>query len=314
LPVAAMLDAYKQPIFDGSIEDGSFDVAGYVDQDSERCQAVKTDPEAYADAQIIEAFKNENGFFPQQCIPYSGILEHSEEFLRSYIQKATAAGFHVHVHALADKAVRIVVDEFAKVKDLADRSGLSQSIAHAQVVHPDDQKRMGELGISAVLTLVWTISGLEYEMTVAPFIDEIAGVADLYNLDHYYMKKVYPAKSIHDYGGNIVHGSDAPVGSRNPMPMINLQGAITRGSGETLLNPGERLDIHQAIAAFTINGARLFGHQEQLGSIEAGKIADLVVLEQNIVELAESGRAEQVGETRTRMTVFNGDIVFERTD
>jgi predicted amidohydrolase YtcJ len=314
LPVAAMLDGYKQPIFAGSIEDGSFDIAGYVDQNSERCQSVQADPPAFTGTEVMEAFRSENGFFPQQCIPYNGILEHAEEFIRSYIQKATAAGFHVHVHALADKGVRVTVDEFAKAKDLADRSGLSQSIAHAQVIHPDDQKRMGELGISAVFTLVWTMSGLEYEMSVAPFIDEVQGVADLYNPDHYYIKNVYPAKSILNSGGNIVHGSDAPVGSRNPMPMLNLQGAITRGSGETVLNPGEGLDIHEAIAAFTINGARLFGHEKQLGSIEPGKIADLVVLDRNIVELAESGQAEQIGETQPRMTVFDGDIIFERTD
>jgi len=314
LPGAAMLDGYKQPIFDGSIEDGSFDIAGYVDQESERCQTVQADPEAFANTESIEAFKSQNGFFPQQCIPYSGILEYEEEFIRSYIQKATAAGFHVHVHALADKGVRVTIDEFARVKDLADRSGLSQSIAHAQVVHPDEQKRMGELGVSAVLTLVWTISGIEYEMSVAPFIDEVQGVADLYNLDHYYMKNVYPAKSILNFGGNIVHGSDAPVGSRHPMPMFNLQGAVTRGSGDTVLNPGERLNIHEAIAAFTINGASLFGHQAQLGSIEPGKLADLVVLNQNIVELAESGNAEQIGETQAEMTVFDGEIVFERTD
>jgi len=314
LPVAAMIEPYKQPIFAGSIEDGSFDIAGYVDLNSERCQTVQADPAAFAGTETMEAFKSENGFFPKQCIPYSGILEYDEEFIRSYIRKATAAGFHVHVHALADKGVRVTVDEFAKVKELADRSGLSQSIAHAQVVHPDDQKRIGELGISAVLTLVWAMSGIEYEMSVAPFIDEVQGVADLYNPDHYYIKNVYPARSILNYGGNIVHGSDAPVGSRNPMPMINLQGAITRGSGDTVLNPDEGLDIHQAIAALTINGASLFGHQDQLGSIEPGKTADLIVLDRNIVELAENGHSDQVGETKTVLTVFNGRVVFERLD
>lgn len=314
LPVAAMLDGYKQPIFSGSIEDGSFNIAGYVDQGSERCQTVQADPESFTDEAVIQAFQAENGFFPQQCIPYSGILEHSEEYIRSYIRKATEAGFHVHVHALADKGVRVTVDEFAKVKDLADRAGLTQSIAHTQVVHPDDQKRIGELGIATVFTLVWTDSGIEYEMTVAPFIDELSGVADLYNTDHYYMKNVYPAKSILNYGGPIVHGSDAPVGSRDPIPMWNLEAGITRGSGDTVLNASERLDIHEALAAFTINGATLFGHQDRLGSIESGKIADLVVLDQNVVELAESEQAEKINETRAVLTVFDGRIVFEASD
>ncbi len=314
LPVAAMLNGYRQPIFSGSIEDGSFDISGYVDQDSEICQSVQANPEAFTGNEALSDFAAQQGFFPQQCIPYAGILEHPEEFIRSYIRKATEAGFHVHVHALADKAIRVVVDEFSQVKALADAQGLTQSIAHAQVVHPDEQKRIGELGIATVFTLVWTDSGVEYEMTVAPFIDEVQGAADLYNPDHYYMQNVYPAASIAQLGGLLVHGSDAPVGARDPMPLVNLQMAITRGAndeGQVQLNPKESIDVHQAIAALTINGARLFGHDDRLGSIEAGKLADLVVLNQNVVQLAENGEAGRIGETAVTLTVFNGKVVYE---
>ncbi len=139
MPVAALLDGFKQPIFAGSIEDGSFDIVGYVDPERETCKAVQAEPDAYADANRMEAFVSEFGFYPQQCIPHQGILEHDEQFIRAYIRKMTEAGFHVHVHALADKAVRIAVDEFAKVKELADRHGTSQSLAHVQLAHPDDQ-------------------------------------------------------------------------------------------------------------------------------------------------------------------------------
>ncbi len=312
LPVAALLENYQQPIFGGSIEDGTFNVVGYVDQGQELCQDVQANPQAYADAETIKTFAAEHGFFPQQCVPQAGMLARPEEYLRAYIDKATAAGFNVHVHALADKAVRVVVDEFAKVKDVADRQGLTQSLAHVQLVHPDDQKRIGELGIYSVFTFVWTASGPEYEMMVAPFIDQLDGVADLYNPDHYYMQNVYPARSMQDFGGIIVHGSDAPVGSRDPMPLVSLQQAITRGNDGVVLNPKESLDIHSAIAAFTINGAKLMGHQDQLGSIEAGKIADIIVLDQNIVELADSGHPEKIAATKVKTTVFDGKVVFER--
>jgi len=312
MPVAAMLENFKQPIFGGSIGDGSFDVIGYVDQDRESCQSVQADPDAYADIDRITAFESEYGFYPKQCIPYSGILEHREAFTRAYIRKATEAGFHVHVHALADKGVRIAVDEFGKVKDIADRAGLTQSLAHVQVAHPDDQKRIGELGISVVFTFVWTASGTEYEMMVAPFIDEIAGAADLYNKSHYYMQNVYPAKSIQDHGGILVNGSDAPVGSRDPMPMASLQAALYRSDGEVVLNEDQRIDIHSAIAAFTINGARLMTHDDRLGSIETGKIADLIVLSQNIVELADNGEPYKIGDTEVTTTVFDGKVVYEQ--
>lgn len=312
MPVAAMIGGFKQPIFGGSLEHGTFDIQGYVDLEQEACQAVRADAEAYAQPEAIDAFHARHGFYPQQCIPYSGHLAREESYIRAYIRKATEAGFHVHVHALADQAVRTVVDEFSKVKEMADRSGVTQSLAHVQVVHPDDQKRMGKIGAAAVMTFVWVNSGPEYEMMVAPFIDELKGAADLYNPDHYYIQNVYPARSMQDAGVLIVNGSDAPVGSRDPMPLTSLQIAVTRGSGGYVLNEQQALDIHSAIAAFTINGARLRNHAADLGTIETGKIADLIVLDQNIVELAESGLADRIGETKVQLTVFDGRVVFER--
>jgi len=311
LPVAAMLDGFRQPIFGGSIGDGTFDVVGYVDPGRDTCLSVQAAPEDYMSGDRISAFVSEYGFYPQQCIPRGGVLEHDEAFLRAYIRKATEAGFHVHVHALADKGVRIAVDELGKVKDIADRNGTSQSLAHVQIAHPDDQQRIGELGISVAFTFVWATPGIEYEMMVVPFVDEIDGVAGLYDPDTYYLQNVYPAKSIQDFGGNLVNGSDAPVGSRDPGPFVSLQQAIYRSNGEIVLNESQRIDIHTAIEAFTINGARLFGHDAEVGSIEVGKRADIIALSQNIVRLANEGRPAEISNTEVTLTVFDGRIVHD---
>ncbi len=311
LPVAAMLDGFKQPVFDGSVDDGTFDVVGYVDPNRGTCRSVQADPDTYMAQDRMDAFVAEFGFYPQQCIPQSGVLEHEEAFIRAYIRKATEAGFHVHVHALADKGVRIAVDELGKVKEIADRNGTSQSLAHVQIAHPDDQRRIGELGISVVFTFVWATPGVQYEMMVIPFIDEVDGVANLYNPDSYYMQNVYPARSIQDFGGVLVNGSDAPVGSRDPMPFTSLQQAVYRSDGDVVLNEAQRIDIHSAIAAFTVNGAKLFGHDDVVGSIEVGKKADIIALSQNIVELAESGRPEEIAETDVTLTIFDGRVAFE---
>ncbi len=170
------------------------------------------------------------------------MLEHDESFIRAYIRKATEAGFHVHVHALADKGVRVAVDELGKVKSIADRNGTTQSLAHVQIAHPDDQRKIGELGISVVFTFVWSAPSLQYDMMVIPFIEEVAGISDLYNSDTYYMQNVYPVKSIHDYGGILVNGSDAPVGNRDPMPFVSLQQAVTRSNGDVVMNENQRVD------------------------------------------------------------------------
>ena len=311
LPVAAMLDGFKQPIFGGSVDDGTFDVVGYVDPNRDTCKSVQADPESYLAADRLEAFVSEFGFYPQQCIPQSGVLEHDEAFIRAYIRKATEAGFHVHVHALADKGVRVAVDELEKVKPIADQNGTRQSLAHVQIAHPDEQRRIGELGMAVVFTFVWVTPGVEYDRMVVPFIDEIDGLAGLYDPDTYYFQNVYPAKSIEDHGGLLVNGSDAPVGGRDPMPFASLQQAVYRGNGEVVLNGDQRIDIHSAIRAFTINGARLFGHDDTVGSIEVGKKADIIALSQNIVELADSGREAEIAQTQVTLTVFNGKIVHE---
>jgi predicted amidohydrolase YtcJ len=126
------------------------------------------------------------------------------------------------------------------------------------------------------------------------------------------MKNVYPAKSIQNYGGVLVNGSDAPVGSRDPMPFVSLQQSVYRSNGEYVMNEAERIDIHSAIAAFTRNGARLFGHADKLGSIETGKTADIIAISQNIVELAESGEPQRIGDTRVNLTIFDGKVVYEQ--
>jgi len=149
-------------------------------------------------------------------------------------------------------------------------------------------------------------------MMVVPFIDEIEGVADIYNPDTYYMQNVYPAKTIQDYGGILVNGSDAPVGGRDPIPFVSLQQAVFRSNGEVVLNENQRIDIHSAIEAFTINGARLFGHDDAVGSIEVGKKADIIALSQNIVELAETGRPHEISGTEVTLTIFDGRIVHDK--
>jgi predicted amidohydrolase YtcJ len=313
MPVAAMIDGFRQPVFGGNVDDGTFDIIGYVDPGRETCKDVQANPDDYSSGDRVAAFVSEFGFHPQQCIPQSGILEHDEAFLRAYIRKATEAGFHVHIHALADKGVRVAVDELAKVRDIADRNGTTQSLAHVQIAHPDDQKRIGELGISVVFTFVWATPGLEYDMMVIPFIEEVDGIGDLYDPDSYYMQNVYPAKTIQGFGGILVNGSDAPVSSRDPRPFASLQQAIFRGNGEMVLNEKQRIDVHSAIEAFTINGAKLFGHDDRLGSIEVGKTADVIAISQNIVELADAGRASDIADTAVTLTVFDGKIIFDRS-
>lgn len=280
LPNAAMIDGFRRPHFEIDEDTGIADVVGYGPAD------------AYAPG-------------------YAGELVHEPGVLNELVALATAAGFHVHVHTIADASVRAIADAFELAHDDARSKGLTQSIAHLQIARTDDVHRLGQLGAFVAFTFMWANADPAYEMVVIPFIDEVAGIDDLYNPEHYYVRNAYPFRTALEAGALPVFGSDVPVGSRNPRPFRNMQAALTRESDGVVLNAGETLDIHETIAAFTINGARLMTHDDELGSLETSKIADLIVIDRNIVELAEAGNGAAVGQTNVLMTMFDGRIIFE---
>lgn len=311
LPVAASIAPYHQPIFTIDTATGSADVSGYVDPESAACQQVRQNPDAYTERAQQTIFESAHGFLPKQCFIWSGILEHSEDLIKAYITQATDAGFHVHVHAISDKAVRVTADAFETAKASADKQGLTQSLAHVQLAEPGDLARLGKLGAYISYTYHWIKPSFDYEMSVIPFVDKINGKDDLYNPDGRYMQHAYAVKTAMNQGIIPVYGSDAPVESRDPRVFPNMQQALTRESDGVVLNAAERINIHDAIASFTISSARMMAQAQELGSLEVGKLADMVILDQNIMKLANDGKANQIGETKVLTTIFDGKVVFE---
>ncbi|MBW2495409.1 MAG: amidohydrolase family protein [Deltaproteobacteria bacterium] len=313
LPNAAVIRNYRQPIFAIDADTRRADIWGYVDLDGDVCVEYRSHPLAYANAKAKSRFRAEHGYFPQQCERNYGVLEHSEEFIHAFVREMEAAGFAVHAHAVGDRAVRVALDAFEASRDANGGATRPQSLAHAQLIHPADQQRIGDLGIYVAFTYAWINAEIEYDMSVIPFIDSVAGVDDLYNPEHYAIQNTYPAASILERGGVLIAGSDAPVDTRDPRPFVNIQQAVTRDSAVGTFNADQRIDIHEAIAAYTINGAEFFGHQERLGSIEVGKKADLIAIDRNLIELADAGRAGEIGETRVVLTIFDGKAIYEAT-
>lgn len=311
LPGAAVLHGFRQPMFRLDAAKQRLDIAGYVELEGPVCQGVRAAPADFSGPKEVADFKAKHGFVPAQCAKSSGVLEHSEAFIREYVRQATEAGFNVHIHAISDKGVRVAVDALQQAKPAADRQGLTQSLAHLQLVHPEDQRRIGELGIYNAFTYAWIVPEVNYNLMVIPFIEEVKSVETIFDPSTYYMQNVYPVKAIADAGGIPTWGSDAPVESRDPRPFLNLEQAVTRAYEGRVLTPSNALDIHATLAAFTINGARMLGIGSETGSLEVGKLADLIVLDQNLVQLAEQGAAERISETQVLATVFDGRVVYE---
>lgn len=315
LPVGAMLRPYLQPRFLSNPGDGGLQLRGYVDTAAPPCPDVRLHPERYADRRSIETFDLRYGFLPAQCALSSGLLRDPGEFIEAYARALDRAGFSVHTHAIGDRAVRVAVDAFAALRDKPTGPALPHAIAHAQLIHPDDKRRIGELALHVVFTFAWAAPDFEYDMSVIPFVDRLASEADLYAPANYYIQNVYPAASIARAGAVVVGGSDAPVDTRDPRPFTNIEYAVTRGAAQgQAYNRGEALDIHQAIAAYTLNAAEMMRQDDTLGSIEPGKRADLIVLDRNLVELSDQGRAEAISETRVLMTLFDGRVVYRGSE
>jgi len=334
LPTSVMLSDYKQPILDLSqLDQGEISLSGYVDTSSEECVAVRANPANYDELSEIQAYQTEFGYYPAQCAKEAGELlaadsnsllikgqgVSTQTFLNRFVTELDSAGLTVHMHAVGDGSTRAAIDAIEQAKAANPESELPHAIAHMQVVHPEDQQRLGDLGVYLAFTYGWAIPGYEYDLSVMPFLDELADLspASLYNPDNYYMQAVYPTKTAKDAGGVLVAGSDAPVDTREPVPFVHMATGITRNDfvGEELvtLNENQVLTIHDVLQAYTINGAKALNQEDIVGSIEVGKRADLIVIDRNVVALAESEDPEAIYgiyDTQVLTTLFDGKVVY----
>lgn len=323
LPNAAQLEDYYQPHFGLDEQSGDVTFMGYVDPASDICKPAIALGIGDLNREQIGSFIAANGFHPAQCQRSNGVLMQPADTVHRFVAAATANDFSVHLHAIGDRAVRTATDAIAAVttgEPITNR----HSIAHAQLVHPDDIARIAALRIPVAFTYAWAVRDYWYDATVIPFIDEISSLEGMYNPDGYYMKQAYPAHSLLAAGGVPAGGSDAPVDTADPRPFYNLEKAVTRREtvdpfgGEVRpfemepLNAAERLDILDAIDAYTISSARLMQQEDITGSLEAGKKADFIILDQDIIALATSEKIDDVSETSVLETWFDGQVVYNK--
>ncbi len=227
----------------------------------------------------------------------SGEFFYTEEQVNAYFTRFDAMGLQVHVHAIGDAAIRRALDGFDAMRAANGMSDNRHHIVHLQLIHEDDRPRFAELNVTATFQALWA------------YPDPAALELDIPMLGRDRTWQMYPIKSVRDLGGRIAGGSDYFVTDLNPLHAIEV--AVTRQDPYTndgpVLNEAERVDLATMIRAYTINGAYLQKLEEQQGSIEPGKRADLVVLDRNLFDIPPS----KINEARVTMTIFDGRTVFD---
>ena len=237
---------------------------------------------------------------------YRGELLWDPQHLNTMCAALDKAGFQIHVHAIGDAATRITLDalEFAQ-----QANGVRDSrhlITHVQLVHPDDVPRFAQLGVVGVPQPFWFSINPYYWNLELPYLGKERAAAE------------YPMQSFFDAGVVIASGSDFPV--TLPFdPLTGIQTGITRSQpGQTtdpgarlkegefgVLGPSERAGLADMIASFTANGAYALFVDDEAGSLEVGKSADLVVLERNLFEIPVT----DIHSTPVLLTMFAGRVV-----
>lgn len=308
LPESPMLHPYLQPLFTRDAQSRAR-LTGYVDTGSDACRAWRALAEAAQSPAAHDEFRRANGFHPGQCTISSGVLEHDPAVLLEYIMRMHREGFTIHAHAIGDRAVRLAIDAIEAARNADGHAGVPDTIAHAQLVAPEDVERIGRDHLGLAMTFAWADVFPEYDQQVIPFIDRVANdsIAALHDPANYYERQAYPTRALWDAGAIVAGGSDAPVDTRDPRPFVNLQVAVTRAAPRLpALNAGQALTLAEAVQAYTLNGARLLGREDEIGSLQAGKSADFIVLDRDIFAVP----IESVGATRVLETWFQGRKVY----
>jgi hypothetical protein len=215
----------------------------------------------------------------------------------SAVAELDKRGLQLFTHAIGDLGVRTALDAYQHAEDVNHTSDRRPRIEHIETVTAADIPRFGKLGVIASMQPLHSY----------PNVDTLDVWARNAGPDR--ASRAWSWKSIADTGGRYAFGSDWPVVTLNPWE--GLQTAVTRqtreGTPEAGFVPSQRLTVAQSVEGYTL-GAGFAGRREKTeGSLEKGKLADLIIVSQNIFEIDP----HKISETKVRTTIVGGQVVYQ---
>ncbi|MFS0888783.1 amidohydrolase [Peribacillus frigoritolerans] len=218
------------------------------------------------------------------------------EVLIDRVVKADELGFRIRFHAIGDAAIRLALDAFEEAVRKNGKRDSRHTIEHIEVIDSDDIERFSKLGVIASMQPdhMAASSREVYSSIIGPERE----------------KNVFLTKSLLNTGASLALGTDFPVSiSLNPMRQIYT--AITRvdssGDSQNTWHPEQKLTLAEALQAYTYGSAHGCFREHELGTIEEGKLADLVVLDRNLFDIPES----EVLKTKVELTINDGKVVYK---
>lgn len=220
----------------------------------------------------------------------TGILYYSQEEINEILGEAHEKGFQITAHAQGDRAIEMLLNCIEETLEKHPRSDHRHRIEHAGIASSDLQNRMKNLNVVVIPNPVFMyVNGDSYLRSYGNRVSVM-----------------YPAKDYIDASIPAAFASDAPVTYCNPL--LGIHAAVNRKS-KTGVNVGlsQRIEVLEAIKAYTFYGAYASFDEEIKGSIEVGKLADLVVLSESILK----SKKDNIKELQVEMTMIDGEILFE---
>ncbi|MFI8433899.1 amidohydrolase [Streptomyces sp. NPDC079020] len=199
---------------------------------------------------------------PYEGLDHAGQLQDDPDVLADMIVDGHLAGWQLAVHAIGDRAADLALDALERAQRLRPRPGARHRIEHAGLIRPDQLPRFARLGVSAVVQPNF----LRY------YGDDYAAVMGAKRAPW-----LYRGRGFLDHGIPLVGSSDRPVTDGSPLRAVQFMVERTSLSGQ-VIGPDEGITVDEALRAYTVAGAFACHWEDSLGSLTAGKSADLVVL------------------------------------
>ena len=223
-----------------------------------------------------------------------GVPLDTQESLNASVIAANAAGLPVRIHCIAEGSVRMALDAFEESLKVNGKHGLVNSIEHIETMHPDDIPRFRELGV---------VASMQGEHLPLEMNEKVA------RLGEERCRYEWPFRSLADAGAVLAFGTDFPVVYYNQFKGIYAAVARKNYDGTTAgVDNGENLTLPEALRANTIGSAIVYGRDDEIGTLEAGKLADVIVLDRNLF----TADVEEIKDAEVVLTVMDGNVVFRR--